>query len=90
MVGVWREGELNESARSYATRGILKYLISAEVTISVHTVVEAESEKEAKEIAAGRSLVELCHMCAEGDEDEEWCVSEFDGEPKDFDAEEYE
>lgn len=59
-----------------------KYTVSAEVTISIWTIVEAASPEEAKEMAAERSMPSLCHQCA-GSEgaDEEWRTSgDLDGE----------
>lgn len=62
----------------------MKYLVTAEVVISMHTVVEAKNEKEAREEAESRALMGLCHQCSSADGDhEEWVSSgEFDGEPK--------
>ncbi len=62
-----------------------KYIITTPITISLHTIVEADSAEEAKDIAFARSVQSLCHQCAgsRNDEDEEeWRTSgELDGEP---------
>jgi hypothetical protein len=57
--------------------------VVAEVTISIHTYVEAESGEEAMDVAEGRPMHSLCYQCG-GDStvDEEWCTSgELDGSP---------
>lgn len=62
-----------------------KYRISASLTISVITEVEAASEEEAVSEAFGRPVIDLCHHCA-GDESvgSEWVTTgELDGEPDD-------
>jgi hypothetical protein len=65
------------------------YNVVAQVTISVHTVVEAGSIEEAIELAQERSVIQLCHQCASGDEMSEWVTSgELDGEPTDLRVEE--
>lgn len=69
-----------------------RYIVTAEVTISMHTIVEAESDEEARSIAEGRSNKHLCHQCA-GDDNasEEWCTSgELDGSPERLRVEEAE
>lgn len=43
-----------------------KYRVSAAVTISVWTEVEAESEEQAKATAEDRPMQRLCHQCADG------------------------
>lgn len=65
------------------------YLVSGEMTISVHTLVQANSENEAIEAAGDHPVVGLCHQCASGNPQEEWCTSgELDGEPLKLTAEE--
>lgn len=66
-----------------------KFIVTGEVTISVHTVVEAKNEKEARVIATGRVVQGLCHQCADSrSADEEWRTSgELDGEPTNLSAE---
>lgn len=60
----------------------MKFTVSTEITISVFTFVEAETEEKAKAIAATRSVTSLCHSCAHGSPGEEWVTSgELDGEP---------
>lgn len=70
----------------------MKYRVSALVTISVWTDVEADSEEEAKEIAEERPLQGLCHQCSSarfGEGEREWRTSgELDGVPKELTAEE--
>lgn len=59
------------------------YVVSAEVTISMYTEVEADSPEKALEIAEGRDIKRLCIHCS-GDDDkrEEWVTSgELDGSP---------
>lgn len=60
------------------------YYVVAEMTISVGTEVEANSEAEARAIAEQRSPQTLCHSCSSAREERkiEWCTSgELDGEP---------
>ncbi len=59
----------------------MKYLVVAEMTISVSVRVEAKNEEEAKEKALEAGVQGLCHQCARGDYDV-WSTSgELDGEP---------
>lgn len=63
-----------------------RWMVTAEVTISMHTMVEARTENEAREKAAESGMMHLCHQCAAGadrrDAWNEWRTSgEFDGEP---------
>jgi hypothetical protein len=68
-----------------------RYRLSAQVTISVSTVVDAESPEAAIEEAENRSMVSLCHQCAGGEEEVEWITSgELDGEPQRVEATEEE
>jgi hypothetical protein len=61
----------------------VKYRVSALCTISVFTDVEADSPGEAKRLAQKRGMIGLCHQCAGGNVDEEWCTSgELDGTPR--------
>lgn len=60
-----------------------RYVVAGQVTISVHTVVEAKSKAAAKREAQSRGVQGLCHYCASRDSGEEWVTSgELDGEPK--------
>ena len=70
-----------------ASRKLHRYCISAEVTVSIHTYVEAGSAKEA--IAnCSADMPHLCHQCATNDGDGQWSLSgELDGEPRDLRAE---
>lgn len=67
-----------------------KYIVTGSITISVHTVVDADSPEAAKEEAQSRSVQGLCHQCADSrGADEEWRTSvELDGEPTDLNVEE--
>jgi hypothetical protein len=59
------------------------YVVTAEVTISISTVVHAPSPERAKEIAEDRPMLVLCNQCAGGDERSEWVTSgALDGDPK--------
>lgn len=56
------------------------YHLESSVTISLHTVVHANSEQEAIEIARKRDLVEVRSTYLD-DPEEVWCTSgELDGE----------
>ena len=69
----------------------MKYLVSAEVTISVVTEVEAASATEAEAAASDYWMPSLCHQCAQAgkDEDETWSLTgELDGEPRHLTARE--
>ncbi len=64
-----------------------KYMVTAVVTISVSTVVEATSKKEALDIAYERSLTRIVDR---GHKGREWCTSgELDGIPQSLVAELY-
>jgi hypothetical protein len=59
-----------------------RWRVGAEVTISLHTDVEAETIEEARAIAESRSIVGLCNRCSTGSPRHEWVAScGFDGEP---------
>lgn len=64
----------------------MKFRVSAMVTISVSTLVEAPNRKKAIQEAQNRGLQGLCHHCASPRTDhEEWVTSgELDGEPFDL------
>lgn len=65
-----------------------KFYVRASVTISLQTIVMAESEEEVLEIAANRPTVSLCWGCAKGSPEVEWVTSgELDGEPVDLSVE---
>lgn len=69
-----------------------KYLVEAEVTISLHTVVEASSAAEAKRIAVDRALprIDWPGRSDESTSAEEWDHSgEIDGIPKKLTARRY-
>jgi len=60
-----------------------EFLISAKVTVSVYTKVEAETLEEAIEIANDRTPMSI--IANGGDnEDENWMLDEIDGEPFDL------
>lgn len=63
-----------------------KFTLSAQVTISIHTVVEANSEEEAIQIAEDRPLCTLMDCGRMGEHVEEvWFHSgELDGVPQDI------
>jgi hypothetical protein len=58
----------------------VKYTLSATVTVSAFTVVEADSEAEAIAIARTRGVT----IDDRSDGEEEWAVTEADGEPHDI------
>lgn len=61
----------------------MKYLVSAEVTISMSVTVETDSVESARSIAEEMPMMELCHQCSDGESTTEWRTSgEFDGEPR--------
>lgn len=64
----------------------MKYLVSATVTISLHTKVEADSPEEAQRIATLRDLCGISTADSYGESAEEvWHHSgELDGEPCDL------
>lgn len=60
-----------------------KFFVSTELTISVHTFVEANDEEQAKIIAMDRPVMDLCHQCASANSELEWVTSgELDGLPE--------
>jgi hypothetical protein len=64
----------------------VRYRVGAIVTISVSTVVEAETEAQALEIARGRDMGQIIDQSFE---DEVWKTSgEIDGDPCDLYVEE--
>lgn len=59
----------------------MEYTVTAEVTISVYTKVEAESEKEALRIASERGEIEK-HEWGYSDKNKfMWIADDYDGEP---------
>lgn len=59
-----------------------KFTVGAMVTISLYTEVEADSPEQARELAENQQMPSLCHQCAGGEPEEQWCTSgEFDGVP---------
>lgn len=63
-----------------------KFRLSASVTVSAVTVVEAETLEQAKHIASGRMVV--FSTGHDGyDEEGEWIISEADGSPENIQAE---
>ncbi|KYG76405.1 hypothetical protein [Roseivirga spongicola] len=58
-----------------------KYLLTANVTISVYTEVEAENLAEAMRIAEERDLMPIVHSGGETQEDT-WMCDELDGVPE--------
>lgn len=67
------------------------FRFSAEVTISLHAEIEAESEEEAREIVEAYEMPTLCYQCA-GEQDEgHWSnTGEYDGEALNIRVEEIE
>lgn len=66
-----------------------KYRVGGQCTITVFTDVVADSPEQAIALSNDRSMVNLCHQCAGGDADEEWCTGgELDGTPEKLEAEE--
>lgn len=60
-----------------------QFTISAKVTISVYTKVEAETLEEAIAIAGGRMPMSIIPNGGDN-EDENWMVDEIDGTPYDL------
>lgn len=61
-----------------------RFRVVAEVTISVHTDVEAETEEQAKELAGQRGMMHLCWSCSSESASDQWVTSgELDGDPGD-------
>lgn len=59
----------------------MKFTVCGEVTVSIHTIVEAANPAAARRIAAKREMMTLGGAYAECAE-EEWCVDSIDGEPE--------
>lgn len=60
----------------------MKFTFVSEITISIHTDVEATSLDEALKEAAERGMQSFCHQCADGDGSKDWATSgELDGDP---------
>ena len=64
----------------------MKYRLTAQVTISVYTDVEADSLKEAIEIAEERNLMSIVGNGGDTEEDS-WMCDELDGYPKNIQEE---
>lgn len=64
----------------------MRYNLSAEVTVSAYTVVEAKTLKEAIEIAEDR-IIEFIDRYNSADERTKWCVWILDGEPQNIQQE---
>lgn len=61
----------------------MKYIVEAEVTISITCEVEAKSPQEALKLAADMEMQNFCNQCCSADEAEAWTFSgELDGEAK--------
>jgi len=58
-----------------------KFILTAKVTISVYTEVEAETLEEAMRIAEDRDLMPVIHSGGETAEDT-WMCDELDGVPE--------
>lgn len=65
----------------------MKYNVYGTLTVSAYTVVEADSENEAKDIAEGRETGSLCYGAISQSDNECWHF-EGDGEPYDLTVEE--
>ena len=66
-----------------------RFRVSAEVTISMHTDVDAANEEQARDLALDAGMMSLCHQCAGEDGDGQWVTSgELDGEPTVIEVEE--
>lgn len=61
-----------------------KFRLTASVTISVYTEVEAETLEEAKAIAEGRELCSITNTSGDT-ADVAWMCDELDGTPMDID-----
>lgn len=60
-----------------------KYRVTAEITISVSTDVEATSKAEAIKLARDQPMMSFCHQCSRGEPEIEWVTSgELDGIPR--------
>lgn len=61
----------------------MRYVVKAQITVSTHTVVEADSEQEALSIAEQREVSGLSYAPCVDHESEAWVVEgELDGEPE--------
>lgn len=59
-----------------------KFMVTGEMTISVHVEVDAKNAAEARERALDAPVQHFCYQCATG-EPGTWVTSgELDGEPK--------
>jgi len=65
-----------------------RWIVTAEVTISVTTIVHASSEKKARALAKGRGMSMTWRD--DGDAEEEWTHDELDGTPSIIGCEEFE
>ena len=65
-----------------------RYRVTALLTITVSTVVEASTAQRAKHVAMGRGVMSLCNQCAQcNGEAEEWVINDrLDGEPQEVDV----
>lgn len=62
----------------------MMYRVSGYLTISAFALVEAGSEKEAREKAGDLGCPSLCYQCSEAGGDEQtWQLSGFDDPPED-------
>lgn len=62
----------------------MKYTVSAKVTISIDTVVDAESEKEALRIAGDREDIETYEWGYSNKNEVMWVADDYDGDPFDL------
>jgi len=61
----------------------MEYNLSASVTISIYTTVEANSKIEAIEIAEDRDIVQY-EFGREDEKNDNWIAEEYDGLPQDI------
>ena len=60
------------------------YTVTANVTISIYTEVEAKSEKEALRIAGDREQILANEWGQDWQKEEMWVADDYDGEPMDL------
>lgn len=59
-----------------------RFRVIGTMTISVHAVVEAKDESEARELAEDLGVQSFCYQCSSGDQEEWSTTGELDGEPR--------
>lgn len=78
-----RWGNVGKRAYRSGEQIVPRYIVTGEITISVHTEVEAPNKSQALLRATDLPMMTLCHQCSSEMARDQWITSgELDGEPQ--------